>query len=120
MDDETHHSSTGAAMVTRGDLVVSARDSPMRGAVSESITIDPEPDSDDVQRLSEAQVAEFKAAFSTFDVDGDGTIDTAEVGTMMRQFGPSDRTPSDEEIEAMVIEVDADRDGMVDFKVRFM
>ena len=117
MDDETHHSSTGAAMVTRGDLVVSARDSPMRGAVSESITIDPEPDSDDVQRLSEAQVAEFKAAFSTFDVDGDGTIDTAEVGTMMRQFG---QNHSDEEIEAMVIEVDADRDGMVDFKVRFM
>ena len=36
--------------------------------------------------LTEEQIAEFKEAFSLFDKDGDGTITTKELGTVMRLF----------------------------------
>lgn len=35
-------------------------------------------------KLTEEQIAEFKEAFSLFDKDGDGTITTKELGTVMR------------------------------------
>ena len=38
------------------------------------------------EQLTEDQIAEFKEAFSLFDKDGDGTITTKELGTVMR-FG---------------------------------
>jgi calmodulin len=37
--------------------------------------------------LSEEQKAEFKEVFSLFDKDGDGTISTKELGTVMRTLG---------------------------------
>merc|ERR1712146_51438 len=37
--------------------------------------------------LTEEQIAEFKEAFSLFDKDGDGTITTKELGTVMRSLG---------------------------------
>ena len=36
------------------------------------------------EQLTEDQIAEFKEAFSLFDKDGDGTITTKELGTVMR------------------------------------
>lgn len=42
-------------------------------------------DSNDATKsLTEEQIAEFKEAFSLFDKDGDGTITTKELGTVMR------------------------------------
>jgi hypothetical protein len=38
-------------------------------------------------QLTEEQIAEFKEAFSLFDRDGDGTITTKELGTVMRSLG---------------------------------
>lgn len=38
-------------------------------------------------QLTEEQIAEFKEAFSLFDKDGDGTITTKELGTVMRSLG---------------------------------
>ena len=38
-------------------------------------------------QLTEEQIAEFKKAFSLFDKDGDGTITTKELGTVMRSLG---------------------------------
>ena len=38
-------------------------------------------------RRTEEQIAEFKEAFSLFDKDGDGTITTKELGTVMRSLG---------------------------------
>ena len=37
--------------------------------------------------LTDEQIAEFKEAFSLFDKDGDGTITTKELGTVMRSLG---------------------------------
>ena len=48
---------------------------------------------------------EFKEAFSLFDKDGDGTITTKELGTVMRSLG---QNPTESELQDMVNEVDID------------
>ncbi|CAH1793151.1 unnamed protein product [Owenia fusiformis] len=63
-------------------------------------------------RLTEEQIAEFKEAFSLFDKDGDGTITTKELGTVMRSLG---QNPTEAELQDMINEVDADGNGTIDF-----
>ena len=63
-------------------------------------------------QLTEEQIAEFKEAFSLFDKDGDGTITTKELGTVMRLLG---QNPTDAELKDMINEVDADGSGTIDF-----
>ena len=62
--------------------------------------------------MSEEQIAEFKEAFGLFDKDGDGTITSDELGTVMRSLG---QNPTDEELQDMINEVDADGNGTIDF-----
>jgi calmodulin len=64
------------------------------------------------QELTEEQVAEFKECFSLFDGDGSGTVDTGELGEVMRSLG---QKMSDDELARMIEEVDADGSGTVDF-----
>ncbi len=68
----------------------------------------------DVQadQLTEKQIAEFKEAFSLFDKDGDGTITTRELGTVMRSLGTN---PTEAELQDMINEVDPDGNGTIDF-----
>lgn len=47
-------------------------------------------------QLTEEQIAEFKEAFSLFDKDGDGTITTKELGTVMRSLG---QNPTEAELQ---------------------
>ena len=49
--------------------------------------------------------AEFKEAFALFDKDGDGTITTNELATVMKSLG---QNPSEKDLEDMIREVDAD------------
>merc|ERR1711990_900033 len=63
-------------------------------------------------QLTEEQIAEFKEAFSLFDKDGDGTITTKELGTVMRSLG---QNPTEAELQDMINEVDADGSGTIDF-----
>lgn len=63
-------------------------------------------------QLTEEQIAEFKEAFSLFDKDGDGTITTKELGTVMRSLG---QNPTEAELQDMINEVDADGNGEIDF-----
>ncbi|KAF8625665.1 hypothetical protein AX15_005244 [Amanita polypyramis BW_CC] len=63
-------------------------------------------------QLTEEQISEFKEAFSLFDKDGDGTITTQELGTVMRSLG---QNPTEAELQDMINEVDADGNGTIDF-----
>ena len=63
-------------------------------------------------QLTEEQIAEFKEAFSLFDKDGDGTITTKELGTVMRSLG---QNPTEAELQDMINEVDVDGNGTIDF-----
>ena len=63
-------------------------------------------------QLTEEQIAEFKEAFSLFDKDGDGTITTKELGTVMRSLG---QNPTEAELQDMINEVDANGNGTIDF-----
>ncbi|XP_031099543.1 calmodulin-like protein 2 [Ipomoea triloba] len=64
------------------------------------------------QGMTDDQMAEFKAAFSLFDKDGDGCITRKELGTMMRSLGEN---PSEADLQDMINEVDADGNGTIDF-----
>merc|ERR1711979_117916 len=63
-------------------------------------------------QLTEEQIGEFKEAFSLFDKDGDGTITTKELGTVMKSLH---HNPSEAELQDMINEVDADGSGTIDF-----
>lgn len=65
-------------------------------------------------QLTEEQIAEFKEAFSLFDKDGDGTITTKELGTVMRSLG---QNPTEAELQDMINEVDADGELQSDYGV---
>ena len=65
-----------------------------------------------IRSANKGQIAEFiKEAFSLFDKDGDGTITTKELGTVMRSLG---QNPTEAELQDMINEVDADN-GTIDF-----
>jgi Ca2+-binding EF-hand superfamily protein len=63
-------------------------------------------------QLTHEQIAEFKEAFALFDKDGDGTITTKELGTVMRSLG---QNPTEAELQDMINEVDQDSSGSIDF-----
>uniref|UniRef100_A0A8C1J8X6 Calmodulin n=1 Tax=Cyprinus carpio TaxID=7962 RepID=A0A8C1J8X6_CYPCA len=76
-------------------------------------------------------LVKFKEAFSLFDKDGDGTITTKELGTVMRSLGQNpteaelqdminevdaDEKLTDEEVDEMIREADIDGDGQVNYE----
>ncbi|XP_077864777.1 calmodulin-like isoform X1 [Saccoglossus kowalevskii] len=65
------------------------------------------------EEVSEEQLKEFREAFALFDKDGDGTITTKELGTVMRSLG---QNPTEAELQDMINEVDADGNGTIDFQ----
>ncbi|XP_060582056.1 calmodulin-A-like [Ruditapes philippinarum] len=62
--------------------------------------------------LSKEQLSDFQRAFDLFDPDGDGTITTLELGTIMRVIG---QNPTEAELQDMVNEVDEDGNGTIEF-----
>ena len=66
-----------------------------------------------VENLTDQQLDEFREVFELFDKDGGGTISNSELGIVMRTLG---QNPSENEIEAMIKEVDVDGNGEIDFE----
>ena len=58
------------------------------------------------------EIAEMKEAFDLFDMDGDGTIATTNLGAVMRSLATN---PNQAELHAMINEFDADGNGTIDF-----
>ncbi|KAK2162458.1 hypothetical protein LSH36_98g03025 [Paralvinella palmiformis] len=63
-------------------------------------------------RLTDEQIAEIHEAFQLFDKDGSGVISTKELGMAMRSLG---QNPTEDQLMAMINEVDVDGSGTVDF-----
>ncbi|XP_025115371.1 calmodulin-A-like isoform X1 [Pomacea canaliculata] len=68
---------------------------------------------DILQKFSASQIRELREAFRLFDKDGDGSISTEELGTVMRNLG---QFPSVEELNTMLKEIDIDGDGTFSFE----
>ncbi|CAH1785812.1 unnamed protein product [Owenia fusiformis] len=62
--------------------------------------------------MSEAQIARYKKIFDLFDEDGNGTISSAELGTMAQKLG---FTVGDNRIKAIVNRLDLDESGNISF-----
>jgi Ca2+-binding EF-hand superfamily protein len=56
---------------------------------------------------------ELMDAFKVFDADGSGTISRKELKKLMKQLG---QKLSDQELDAMMEEVDTDKSGEIDFE----
>jgi len=63
-------------------------------------------------RLTEQQIDDFQQAFKLFDKDGDGHVTAVELKVIFDTLG---QNPSDEEINAMIDEVDKDGNREMEF-----
>merc|ERR1711971_451023 len=66
----------------------------------------------DFKELTEEQVADFKDVFSLIDRNANGAITIKELGSAMRSMGQS---PTDEELQEMIEEVDLNGNGTIEF-----
>lgn len=64
-----------------------------------------------VSDLTKEELAQVREAFNIFDKNGDGTISSEELGSVMRSLGLN---PSEGEIMDMIDSADIDKDGSVD------
>ena len=63
-------------------------------------------------RMKKEQLELFRDTFVIFDKDGDGTIDSKELSTVLKSMGYN---PTHEEIKEMVEDVDSDGSGSIEF-----
>jgi len=63
-------------------------------------------------KLNEEQIEEVKEAFALYDKNGDGTITTKALISVMRSLG---KNPTEDETEDLINEVDLDGNGVIDF-----
>ncbi|KAK1390587.1 Calmodulin-like protein 11 [Heracleum sosnowskyi] len=66
--------------------------------------------------LNDEQIVEFQEAFSLFDKNGDGCITVEELATVIRSL---DQNPSEDELQDMISDFDADGNGIIEF-VQFL
>lgn len=59
----------------------------------------------------------LQQAFNVFDSDGSGSIDAAELGSCLRALG---QNLTDQELEDLILSVDEDRSGSIEFEVSYV
>ena len=65
------------------------------------------------KKFTDEEVVQLKQAFALFDLGGNGFITNDELGTVLRKMG---QEPTDEEVDAMIAEIDEDGDGTTTLK----
>lgn len=65
-----------------------------------------------MEDLTEDMIKEFEQAFQLFDKDGNGMIEAKELADVLNALGQS---PSEEDIDKMMREIDGDRNGTIEF-----
>ena len=65
-----------------------------------------------VETLNADQIQEFRQAFDIIDRNGDGVITIDDLAAVMRAMG---QTPTSQELQDMIKEVDADGNDNIDF-----
>merc|ERR1712232_15158 len=63
-------------------------------------------------QFTDQRLAELREVFSLFDADGNGSLDSKELGTVMRVLGLH---MEEKEIKAMIASVDADNSGCIEW-----
>lgn len=63
-------------------------------------------------QFSDAEIAKYQEAFNLFDKDGNAKITQRELGQFMRKMG---MVATEQELDDMINEVDADGSGYIDF-----
>lgn len=71
------------------------------------------PNPNDELKLTDQQIAEFREAFSLFDKDGDGHVTLKELKIVFDSLG---QNPTEEDLKAMIAEVDTDGGGEMEFE----
>ncbi len=66
-----------------------------------------------MDELSEDQIEEFREAFSLFDIDSSGYIQTKELATVLRSLGIHF---SEDEINEFIVKYDPNADSVINFK----
>ena len=61
--------------------------------------------------IDESQMTQYKTVFMKYDADNSGFIEVAELGKV---FGALDIQTSDQELEQLITDVDADGNGTLD------
>jgi calmodulin len=64
------------------------------------------------EKLSKAELQEYKDIFSFFDRDGGGSITSVELGQVMRTLGWD---PSEIELQELISQIDQDGNGVITF-----
>ena len=64
------------------------------------------------EKLSKAELQEYKDIFSFFDRDGGGSITSVELGQVMRTLGWD---PSEIELHELISQIDQDGNGVITF-----
>ena len=82
------------------------------GCLSSTISPDSNYDPACIDKLTDAQLDEFREAFNMFDKDGSGSIDVSELNDLMISVG---QTCTEEELKEMVKAADSDGTGDIDF-----
>jgi hypothetical protein len=63
-------------------------------------------------KFTDKDIADLKLHFSMFDVDGGGSIEAEELKQVLGDMGLE---PTDEQIRDIILEVDKDRSGAIEF-----
>lgn len=66
-----------------------------------------------VEPITEKKIAELREAFEIFDRDNDGYLTIKELAEIMRNLG---NAPTEGEIQDMILEVDIDGNGNINFQ----